>query len=163
MQHHSYGPTNKTMTVEKQHKLRISSHREIDTTEALKSLRRGHIALYDTMEHINAIYQIHLLASITTSVIKILFNSYNILFVFASSKIDGGSIEAGKVVSYLWCIYYCFRFMFLVTFAHCTVSAGRQTRNIIAKVDSREYEHWTREEVGQAAEKRQGVSQETQK
>ncbi|KAK6622518.1 hypothetical protein RUM44_002330 [Polyplax serrata] len=86
MQHHSYGPTNKTMTVEKQHKLRISSHREIDTTEALKSLRRGHIALYDTMEHINAIYQIHLLASITTSVIKILFNSYNILFVFASSQ-----------------------------------------------------------------------------
>lgn len=122
---------------------------EINWRNLLRSLRSGHILLFDVMEDINEIYQIHLLVSIFASISKILFNLYFSIFGFiTSSKSLPTRIQTGQLyIVSLWTVYYGLRFLFIVYSAHLVCRESRKTRKTVSKIDPQQFDLPSRQEV----------------
>lgn len=115
----------------------------------LRSLRRAHIILYNLMQRINNNYQIHLLASVSTFITKVLLNLYYIMYELVNSVETDRRKQHSKdpSLSMIWCSYYFCRFFLVVSFAHCTAVSSKEASNIISKIEYRDFEYFSQQQV----------------
>ncbi|XP_050519914.1 gustatory receptor 68a-like [Daktulosphaira vitifoliae] len=101
----------------------------------------------DMIDLINSIYQIHLLGTISSCFLKILFNIYFAIFGYVT-RVNNSPNKRDKLIgSILWCIYYSLRFLTIVWVSDTTTKQAVATKTLITDINNRYLDRSTKEEL----------------